>query len=146
MTGILLTMGILFSMPDSLPDMLSVTFSHTPKVFHHPARVLFNSRAFYLEVFVKFPRTDLESVSLFYKTDAMPRFVEIPMDINATRYRFRYDPIQRPAQKITYFFTVATTGGSLYATPVDSSGILKPLTKYLLDPRSYFKRRAALKY
>lgn len=146
MTGILLTLGLLFSPPDSLGNRVSSGFSHTPKVFHHPARVLFNTHPFYLEVFVKFPRKDLKSVSLFYQSELMSRFMEIPMDIQATRYRFRYDPIEHPAQKITYFFTVATKDGSLYATPVDSSGRLKPITKYLLEPRSYFKRRAALKF
>lgn len=144
MTGILL-FAVVFATPDSLPAISITTFSHTPKVFHHPARVLFNTRAFNLEVFVKFPRVSLESVSLFYKTDSMPYYEEVPMDLNASRYLFHYDPKQRPARKITYFFTVATKDGSLYATPVDSSGTLAPLTKYLLDQRSYFKRRASIK-
>ena len=39
------------------------------KVLHHPNKVLFNSRAFELEVFTDFLRNELESISLFYKTE-----------------------------------------------------------------------------
>jgi len=55
-------------------------FSFTPKLFHHPQRVLFNSRTFVLEVFSDFPRDSVQSISLFYKTDTVPRYQEIPFD------------------------------------------------------------------
>ncbi len=129
----------------SIHNFKGQTFSYTPLVFHHPERVLFNVRAFDLEVFVKFPKTMLQSISLFYKTDAMNRFLEIQMDPGSDRYRYRYDPLENPANKITYFFVISTTDGKLYATPVDSSGMLIPQTKHLLNPKEYFKKRAALR-
>ncbi|MDP6338840.1 MAG: hypothetical protein QF842_00740 [Candidatus Marinimicrobia bacterium] len=129
---------------DSL-DFKMPKFSFTPKVFHHPDRVLFNSRAFELEVFSKYPREEMHSVSLFYKTDIMPRYMEVPFDPLDKRYVFRYDPKEKPANKITYFFTVTLKDGAMFATPVDSTGQLEPITKYLLNPAEYFKKRASLR-
>ncbi|MEA1880905.1 MAG: hypothetical protein U9N31_00660 [Candidatus Marinimicrobia bacterium] len=120
-------------------------FSFTPKVFHHPDRVLFNSRAFELEVFTDFPREKIQSVSLFYKTDTMPRIVEIPFHPQDKRFVFRYDPKEKPANKITYFFTVGLKDDAMFATPVDSLGQLQPITKFLLNPADYFKKRASLR-
>ena len=50
-----------------------------------------------------------------------------------------------PADYITYFFTVSLNNGAMYATPVDSSGLVTPVTKYLLDAAEYYKKRAELK-
>ncbi len=50
-----------------------------------------------------------------------------------------------PADYITYFFTVSLNNGAMYATPVDSSGFVTPVTKYLLDAAEYYKKRAELK-
>ena len=58
-------------------------FSFTPKVFHQPARVLFNSRIFELEVFTDFSANDIKQVSLFYKTNTHSRFIEYPFKNNA---------------------------------------------------------------
>ena len=33
----------------------------------------------------------------------------------------------------------------MYATPVDSAGTLVPITKYLLDPAEYYKKRSEIK-
>jgi len=120
-------------------------FSYPPPIFHHPAKVLFNTRAFDLELFIKIPRDSIESVSLFYQTDEMSRLEEVVFDLKSSRFKFHYDPKERPAKKITYYFIVSRTGGSLYAAPVDSNGVLRPITKYLLDPEYYFKRRANLR-
>ena len=54
-------------------------------------------------------------------------------------------PKKKPATYITYFFTVALNNGSMFATPVDSSGTLVPITKYLLDPVDYYKKRSEIK-
>ena len=35
--------------------------------------------------------------------------------------------------------------GSVYATPVDSSGMVTPITKYLLNPAEYYKKRSEIK-
>ena len=60
------------------------------------------------------------------------------------RYVFSYDPQKQPATYITYFFTVALNNGSMFATPVDSAGTLVPITKYLLDPVEYYKKRSEI--
>ena len=120
-------------------------FSFTPKLFHHPHKVLFNSRIFELEVFADFPKQDIKQVSLFYRTDAVPRYIEHSFNQNEMRYVFSYDPQKQPATYITYFFTVALNNGSMFATPVDSAGILVPITKYLLDPVEYYKKRSEIK-
>ena len=120
-------------------------FSFTPKLFHHPHKVLFNSRIFELEVFADFPKQDLKQVSLFYRTDAVPRYIEHSFNQNEMRYVFSYDPQKQPATYITYFFTVALNNGSMFATPVDSAGTLVPITKYLLDPMEYYKKRSEIK-
>tara|TARA_B100000745_G_scaffold2624_1_gene2194 strand:+ start:1757 stop:2257 length:501 start_codon:yes stop_codon:yes gene_type:complete len=129
---------------DSL-DFKMPNFSFTPKVFHHPDRVLFNSRAFELEVFTKYPRDEIKSVSLFYKTDSISRLREVPFNPQDKRYVFRYDPKKNPTERIVYFFTVYLKDGGMFATPVDSSGEIMPITKYLLNPVDYYKKRASLK-
>jgi len=140
-----LTINTLASQSSDSLDFKMPEFSFTPKVFHHPDRVLFNSRTFELEVFSTFPREKMKSVSLFYKTDMVPTFREVPFDPRKKQYAFRYDPKENPANKITYFFTVILKDGGMFATPVDSSGQLAPITKYLLDPKEYYKKRASLK-
>ena len=121
-------------------------FSFTPKVFHQPARVLFNSRIFELEVFIDFSANDIKQVSLFYKTNTHSRFIEYPFNNNAKRFVFSYNPKEMPADYITYFFTVELNNGSVFATPVDGSGLLKPVTMNLVDPMQYYKERAEGKF
>ncbi|MGY8786664.1 MAG: hypothetical protein ACKVH5_00030 [Fidelibacterota bacterium] len=71
--------------------------------------------------------------------------MEVPFNPLDKRYVFRYDPKEKPAEKIVYFFTVYLKDGGMLATPVDSSGQIKPITKYLLNPADYYKKRASLK-
>ena len=139
----LLLYGLLFYSSLSSQEIDTIDFklpefSFTPKLFHHPHKVLFNSRIFELEVFADFPKQDLKQVSLFYRTDAVPRYIEHSFNQNEMRYVFSYDPQKQPATYITYFFTVALNNGSMFATPVDSAGTLVPITKYLLDPMEYY--------
>ena len=148
----LLLYGLLFYSSLSSQEIDTITidfklpeFSFTPKLFHHPHKVLFNSRIFELEVFADFPKQDLKQVSLFYRTDAVPRYIEHSFNQNEMRYVFSYDPQKQPATYITYFFTVALNNGSMFATPVDSAGTLVPITKYLLDPMEYYKKRSEIK-
>ena len=147
---ILLLYGLLFYSSLSSQEIDTIDFklpefSFTPKLFHHPHKVLFNSRIFELEVFADFPKQDLKQVSLFYRTDAVPRYIEHSFNQNEMRYIFSYDPQKQPATYITYFFTVALNNGSMFATPVDSAGTLVPITKYLLDPVEYYKKRSEIK-
>ena len=146
----LLLYGLLFYSSLSSQEIDTIDFklpefSFTPKLFHHPHKVLFNSRIFELEVFADFPKQDLKQVSLFYRTDAVPRYIEHSFNQNEMRYVFSYDPQKQPATYITYFFTVALNNGSMFATPVDSAGTLVPITKYLLDPVEYYKKRSEIK-
>ena len=146
----LLLFGLLFYSSLSSQEIDTIDFklpefSFTPKLFHHPHKVLFNSRIFELEVFADFPKQDIKQVSLFYRTDAVPRYIEHSFNQNEMRYVFSYDPQKQPATYITYFFTVALNNGSMFATPVDSAGTLVPITKYLLDPVEYYKKRSEIK-
>ena len=146
----LLLYGLLFYSSLSSQEIDTIDFklpefSFTPKLFHHPHKVLFNSRIFELEVFADFPKQDIKQVSLFYRTDAVPRYIEHSFNQNEMRYVFSYDPQKQPATYITYFFTVALNNGSMFATPVDSAGTLVPITKYLLDPVEYYKKRSEIK-
>ena len=146
----LLLYGLLFYSSLSSQEIDTIDFklpefSFTPKLFHHPHKVLFNSRIFELEVFADFSKQDIKQVSLFYRTDAVPRYIEHSFNQNEMRYVFSYDPQKQPATYITYFFTVALNNGSMFATPVDSAGTLLPITKYLLDPVEYYKKRSEIK-
>ena len=40
------------------------------------------------------------------------------------------------------FFTVELVDGKVFATPIDDSGILNPITMNLVDPFQYYKERA----
>ena len=120
-----------------------IRFTH--KILHQPNKVLFNSREFELEVFTDFSQKEIESVSLFYKIDDKPQFTEIPFNLNAFRYVYKYNPKIKPADQITYFFTIALKNGAFYATPIDETGNLKPITQRLVDPVEYYKQRAAYK-
>ena len=124
-------------------DFKMPSFSFTPKVFHHPNKVLFNSKSFELQVFVDFPQNELKTISLFYKTNNNPRFIEILFDPQLYRYVFKYNPKENPANQISYFFTVLLKNGAIYATPVDSTGALLPITQTFVDPVEYYKQRAA---
>ena len=67
----------------------------------------------------------------------------IPFDPGSNRYVYRYDPKEKPANQIIYFFTVSLNNGAVYATPIDSLGTLKPIIQNLVDPVEYYKQRAA---
>ena len=112
------------------------------RIFHQPEKVLFNSRAFNLEMFVEIDKKLIKEASLFFRTDSQPRYREISFSLDKERFIYRYNPKENPAKYITYFFTVELKSGQIYATPVDSSGLLIPITKDLVDPIKYYKERA----
>jgi|GEM_PF-722717 len=124
----------------------STKFIANQKVFHHPEKVLFNSRAFNLEVFTEFDKKLIKQVSLFYRTDSQPRYREISFPPKSKRYSYRYNPQKNPANYITYFFTVELKSGKVFATPIDNSGVLNPITMNLVDPIKYYKERAEGRY
>jgi len=117
-------------------------FLNNNRIFHQPEKVLFSSRAFNLEMFVEIDKNLIKEASLFFRTDSQPRYREISFSLDKDRFIYRYNPKENPAKYITYFFTVELKSGQIYATPVDSSGLLIPITKDLVDPIKYYKERA----
>lgn len=135
-------LGIAFSQKSNGMHLDSTRYIKNDKIFHHPAKVLFRSRAFDLEVFTDFEEKLIGEVSLFFRTDSQPRYREVSFPPDSRRFLYRYNPQTNPASYITYFFTVELKSGEVYATPVDSSGLLSPITKKLVDPIKYYKERA----
>ena len=135
-------LSIAFSQKSNGMPLDSTKYIKNDKIFHHPAKVLFKSRAFDLEVFTDFEKKLIKEISLFFRTDSQPRYREISFPHDAKRFLYRYNPQTNPANYITYFFTVELKSGQIYATPVDSSGLLIPITKDLVDPIKYYKERA----
>ena len=126
---------------NEMPSYTKGFLNHN-RIFHQPEKVLFNSRAFNLEMFVEIDKKLIKEASLFFRTDSQPRYREISFSLDKDRFIYRYNPKENPAKYITYFFTVELKSGQIYATPVDSSGLLIPITKDLVDPIKYYKERA----
>jgi len=126
---------------NEMPSYTKGFLNHN-RIFHQPEKVLFNSRAFNLEMFVEIDKNLIKEASLFFRTDSQPRYREISFSLDKDRFIYRYNPKENPAKYITYFFTVELKSGQIYATPVDSSGLLIPITKDLVDPIKYYKERA----
>ena len=137
---------IIYAQESDLSRFDSTRFLANQKVFHHPEKVLFNSRAFNLEVFTDFDKKLIKQVSLFYRTDSQPRYREISFPPKNKRYSYQYNPQKNPANYITYFFTVELKSGKVFATPIDNSGVLNPITMNLVDPIKYYKERAEGRY
>tara|TARA_B100001027_G_scaffold101658_1_gene69850 strand:+ start:303 stop:692 length:390 start_codon:yes stop_codon:yes gene_type:complete len=110
--------------------------------FHHPPKVIFHSRPFDLEVFSEFPRSNTEKISIFYRTDAQPRYIEKTFDLASQRHIFSFNPKDKPTKKFSYFFTIELKNGSVYATPIDSAGMVVPHTFEVEDPLEYYKKRS----
>jgi len=137
---------IIYAQESELSGFDSTRFIANQKFFHHPEKVLFNSRTFNLEVFADFDKKLIKQVSLFYRTDSQPRYREVSFPPKSKRYSYRYNPQKNPANYITYFFTVELKNGKVFATPIDSAGVLNPITMNLVDPVKYYKERAEGKY
>ena len=90
----------------------------------------------------EFEKKSIKQVSLFYRTDSQPRYREISFPPKSKRYSYTYNPKKNPANYITYFFKVELVDGKVFATPIDDSGILNPITMNLVDPFEYYKQRA----
>ena len=135
-------LGFAFSQKFDGDPSSSTKFLKNDKIFHHPEKALFKSRAFSLEVFTDFDKKLIKGVSLFFRTDSQPRYREISFSTDSKRFLYRYNPKTNPANYITYFFTVELKSGQVFATPIDSSGILSPITKDLVDPFKYYRERA----
>jgi hypothetical protein len=111
----------------------------TPRIFHHPAKVVFNNRPYDIDLFLDFPEDSLKTVSLFLKTNRMRVYREIPLTMERARYRYRYNPYDLPGDTLTYFFIVELTDYSLFASPLDKQGFIEPVVRPLVDPVAYYK-------
>ena len=118
-------------------------FPITPKVFHHPDEVVFNTRPYNMDLFVDFDESEIASASVFIKTDAMDNYTEYPLDIIRARYRHQFSPLFTPAKAIEYFFVVSLHNHAIYAAPLDKNGYINIVKRTLEDPAEYFKRRLA---
>jgi len=114
-------------------------FPVTPRIFHYPAKVVFNNRPYDIDLFVDFPEDSLKTVSLFLKTNRMRVYREIPLPMQRARYRYRYNPYDLPGDTLTYFFIVELTDYSLFASPLDDHGWIEPVVRPLVDPVAYYK-------
>jgi len=116
-------------------------FPVTPRVFHHPEEVVFNTRPYNMDIFVDFDESEIESVSLFLKTDITDNYIEFPLNIIRARYRHEFNPLMTPAKTIEYFFVVTLKDHSIYAAPLDKDGYITVVKRTLQDPAEYFKRK-----
>ena len=69
-------------------------------------------------------------------------FIEKTFDLASQRYIFSYNPKDRPTKKFSYFFTIELKNGSVYATPIDNSGMVVPYIFEVEDPLEYYKKRS----
>ncbi len=122
---------------DPFPE---VTFLETVRIIHHVPEVVFHGRPYDLQCYVDFPEDKITFVHLFFKTDRMSSFVEIPLENKYNMYSYRYFDQLLPADSIEYFFLVETNS-AIFATPLDSAGHIAPVMKPLIDPVEYYKSR-----
>jgi hypothetical protein len=137
----LLLAGTVWQSETALPadSLFNRTFLTTPNVFHTEPEVLFTNRPQHIDLFVEFPKQDLESVRLYFRTDSMTVWQEIHLDYFRGRYRYLFDPNAIPGTALDYFFVVTQKNFSIYADPLDENGKLNPVSKPLLDPVKYYR-------
>ncbi|HJL74872.1 MAG TPA: hypothetical protein QGF08_07020 [Candidatus Marinimicrobia bacterium] len=134
---------LLNQIPDSAAAIPKGPFPITPQVFHHPDKVVFTTRPYEIDLFVDFEENEIESATLFLKTDVMNHYVEFPLSKDRARYRHRFNPNITPAKTISYFFVVTLQDHSVFAAPLDKNGNINIVERTLEDPAEYFKRRLA---
>lgn len=123
----------------STGTLLRQTFPSTEKLIHHLKQPVFKGRPYFLELFVDIPDDELESVSIFFKTDSALDFEEVPLELIRGRYQFKFDPKTEPGEFYSYFFVVTTKDFSLYAVPLDDKGKISPNTIFPVDPIKYYE-------
>lgn len=116
-------------------------FPVSNKIHHLPAETVFNSRPIDIDLFVDFPQKNIETVSIFFKTDRATHFTEYLLPNYRGRYRYRYNPMTNPAKEIAYYFVVMMKDQSVYAAPLNKRGYIAVVERPLVDPGAYFKKR-----
>ena len=120
-------------------SLLTTTFQRSSALFHHLKMPIFQSRPYYLELFVDVPEDKINSASIFFSTKHIAQYREEPLEWYRGRYRFKYDPVTHPGEKFKYFFIVTETDYSIHAVPLDSIGRISPKVLQPVDPLEYFK-------
>ena len=84
----------------------------------------------------------VQTVALFFRTDASLTFKELPMRGAYNRYQAIIEKIYLTGvDTLTYFFTVTTDRYRIWGYPTSPSGELQPIVRLLVPPsRAYFRR------
>lgn len=117
------------------------SFLKTVRIIHEPPKTVFIGRPCDLELFVDFPRDSVRSVHLFLRTDKMTLYRDIPLRGKYGGYSFRFWDKEMPALTLEYYFVVELAGTAIFATPIDSTGAIRPVFRSLVDPVEYYKRK-----
>ena len=128
-----------FSFGQGADSLLRKTFPISQKIHHRPPWPFFQDRPYYLEVFSDLSEEEVESLTIFFRTDQTLEYREIGLERYRGRYRFKYDPNFYPGEEITYFFVVIMKNAGSYATPVDENGNLVPMILMPIDPVKYYE-------
>lgn len=120
-------------------SLLKRKFASTTKLLHKPPRPFFQGRPYNLEFFSDLPKDSVETLALFFKTEANLEYWEVPLEPYRGRYRFRYDPKLHPGEEITYFFVAIMKNAGIYAVPLNGDGKLAPYYIRLVDPIKYYE-------
>ncbi len=135
------TTGLPAAEPDSTLDISTSYLQTIPLLLHLPPKIIFDDRITKLQLYVDIPEDSIETVSIFYRTNAMENMQEITLAKKKGAYSFNFDPGIQGGDSVTYFFTVAVKDQSIHATPLDINGKIKSYKKPLVDPIKYYEER-----
>ncbi len=135
-------LALLFQTADTIPTspFNGQTFLETVRIVHHPPEIMFERRPYDLACYVDFPEDSILSVTLFLKTDKSSFYQEIDLSRFYDMYSYRWLDNELKYSTVEYFFLVETTG-TIFATPLDSSGSIQPVKRTILNPVEYYRRR-----
>ena len=122
-----------------IPD--STYRTKSPLLLHRAPKVMFDDRPTLLQLFVNIPDDSIKAVSIFYKTNEMNIFQEIQLDKLKGAFTYKFDPGKQKGNSLSYFFIVQQLENSVHATPLGSSGKIKPYKQPLVDAIEYYEKR-----
>jgi hypothetical protein len=128
-----------FAFGQEADSLLQQTFPLSPKIHHRPPWPFFEGRPYHLELFSDLLKKDVESLSIFFKTNQTLEYREAALERYRGRYRFKYDPATHPGEEITYFFVAILKNAGSHATPIDENGKLAPMILRPIDPVKYYE-------
>ena len=111
-------------------------------IVHQPPRAILNDRPRVLDLFVDLKEQDIESVSLFLRTDSSQTYREIPLAGEFGWYRYILPAEDLKGSTVTYYFLVTMRDYSLWAYPTGQDGRIEPFVIDLVPPtKEYFQKR-----